>query len=411
MHKNLKRGLSRGALDSESKTWPGAPELSLLRIIGLIWPTSDLNHAVVSPTRVLIGAYLGLGRVRSLHDIASGLFLSTLFLQFESLSKRLVPEAINFLLNTVLHLAPHRYEEVTALPGSFPAPDFRSDMTRHLAMSPKARKSLVERKANLIGLLSADDSDEQAKADLLSLAFGLLGKYADLYKALDGFVELYEPALSLLEQVESKYLFDSHKASSQLVPLTGCGSDLPFPSRLRRSSRSSLIRCSACSSSPDKRGDPCACRRTSPFRSRHTYPSSRRRRPIISAAKIPTTKRTRRRSCATSTSRSARARSGSCARTRASSPAWSRRNRSRRTARTRSACAVCLALLRASARRRNKWSATRRRTRGDLVRSEDWPCRQKYISHHPTSNFYAIGYTWNNYSHSRPEWFTFLNAD
>ncbi|KJA29642.1 hypothetical protein HYPSUDRAFT_31595 [Hypholoma sublateritium FD-334 SS-4] len=218
MHKNLKRGLSRGALDSESKTWPGVPELSLLRIIGLIWPTSDLNHAVVSPTRVLIGAYLGLGRVRSLHDIASGLFLSTLFLQFESLSKRLVPEAINFLLNTVLHLAPHRYEEAAALPGSFPAPDFRSDMTRHLAMSPKARKSLVERKANLTGLLSADDSDEQAKADLLSLAFSLLGKYADLYKALDGFIELYAPALSLLEHVESKYLFDGHKA--QLSKLT-----------------------------------------------------------------------------------------------------------------------------------------------------------------------------------------------
>lgn len=72
MHKNVKRGLSRGALDPESKTWPGVPELSLLRIIGLIWPTSDLNHAVGSPTRVLVDAYLGLGRVRSLRDLASG---------------------------------------------------------------------------------------------------------------------------------------------------------------------------------------------------------------------------------------------------------------------------------------------------------------------------------------------------
>ncbi len=381
MHKNLKRGLSRGALDSESKTWPGVPELTLLRIIGLIWPTSDLNHAVVSPTRVLIGAYLGLGRVRSLHDIASGLFLSTLFLQFESLSKRLVPEAINFLLNTVLHLAPHRYEEASALPGSFPRADFQSDMTRHLAMTPKARKTLVARKANLTGLLSADDSDEQAKADLLSLAFSLLGKYADLYKALDGFIELYEPALSLLEHVESKYLFDGHKVSSRILPLIACGSDLPFPSRLRRSSRSSVIRCSACSNFPDKHGSPCACRHTSPFLSRHTYPSSRPRHPIISAAKIPTTKRTRRRNCATSTSRSARARSESCARIRASSPAWSRRNRSRRTARTRSACAVCSALSRASVRSRNKWSATRRRTRGDLGRSEYRACSAKSILH------------------------------
>lgn len=223
MHKNLKRGLSRGALDAESKTWPGIPELSLLRIIGLLWPTSDLNHAVVSPTRVLIGAYLGLGRVRSLQDIASGLFLSTLFLQFESLSKRLVPEAINFLLNSVLHLAPHRYEDADALPGSFPAPDFWSEKTGHLAMDVKARKSLVERKANLSVLMAADDGNEQAKADLLSLAFSLLGQYADLYKALDGFIELYEPALLILENIETKYLFNGHKASTRMRSLINNG--------------------------------------------------------------------------------------------------------------------------------------------------------------------------------------------
>lgn len=34
--------------------------------------------------------------VRSSQDIASGLFLTTLILQFEELSKRFVPEAVNF---------------------------------------------------------------------------------------------------------------------------------------------------------------------------------------------------------------------------------------------------------------------------------------------------------------------------
>ncbi|KAF8961098.1 nucleolar protein 14 [Flammula alnicola] len=201
MHKNLKRGLSRGALDPESKTWPGIPELSLLRIIGLIWPTSDLNHAVVSPTRVLMGAYLGLGRIRSLRDIASGLFLCTLFLQYETLSKRLVPEAINFLINTVLHLAPHRYEDVSALPGTFPSPIFGQKIA-----------------ASMENLMVSDDTNEQAKADLLSLSFGLLGQYADLYKAIDGFIELYQPILTVLENIETKHLFEGHRA--QLSKLT-----------------------------------------------------------------------------------------------------------------------------------------------------------------------------------------------
>jgi nucleolar protein 14 len=147
MHKNLKRGLSQGVLKPESKTWPGIPELSLLRIIGLIWSTSDLHHTVVSPTRLIIGAYLGLCRVRSLRDIASGLFLSTLILQFEALSKRFVPEATNFLTNAVLHLAPHRYEEVGALPGSFPSPDFKSELCRRLTLDGKARKNACYEKA------------------------------------------------------------------------------------------------------------------------------------------------------------------------------------------------------------------------------------------------------------------------
>ena len=184
IHKNLKRGLSRGALRLESKTWPGLPELSLLRIIGLIWSTSDLHHAVVSPARLIIGAYLGLCRVRSLQDIASGLFLTTLILQFEALSKRFVPEAVNFLTNGVLHLAPHQYEEVDGLPGSFPAPDFNSESCQGLRLDGKARKKLVMRKPDFNTLMSAEADDEQAKADLLSLTFELLGKFADMYKGI-----------------------------------------------------------------------------------------------------------------------------------------------------------------------------------------------------------------------------------
>lgn len=81
MHKNLMRGLSKGATSPDAKTWPGLAELSFLRILGVMWSTSDMNHAVISPARVLMGAYLGLGRIRSATDLASGLFLCTLFLQ------------------------------------------------------------------------------------------------------------------------------------------------------------------------------------------------------------------------------------------------------------------------------------------------------------------------------------------
>lgn len=218
MHKNLKRGLSRGALDLEAKTWPGLAELSLLRVIGAIWPTSDLNHAVISPTRLLMGAYLGLGRVRSLSDLSSGLFLCTLFLQFEALSKRLVPEAVNFVFNAVLHLAPHGYDDVAALPGSFPSPDFRSDLCRPLSLDVKAARHMTPQKADLPHILGGEGLGEQAKLDLLTLALDVLGRFADMYKGLDAFIELYSPAHEIVQKLHTKKLPEPLRVSLH-IPL------------------------------------------------------------------------------------------------------------------------------------------------------------------------------------------------
>jgi nucleolar protein 14 len=81
MQKNLSRGLARGATSPDSRTWPGPPELGLLRIIGVTWSTSDYSHPVSAPAMLLIGQYLSQARVRSTSDIASGLFLTSLVLQ------------------------------------------------------------------------------------------------------------------------------------------------------------------------------------------------------------------------------------------------------------------------------------------------------------------------------------------
>ncbi|KAF7432764.1 nucleolar complex protein 14 [Pleurotus ostreatus] len=206
MHQNLRRGVAKGPLDPEAKTWPGIPELTLLRVIGAIWPTSDLNHIVVSPTRLLMGAYLGLGRVRSISDIASGLFLSTLLLQYEQVSKRLVPEALSFSVAVVLHLAHTPYVDAASVPGTFALPDFRADACRVLALDAKKAKDAVIRKTNILALLSNASSDQQVKVDLLNTSLDLIGRFADLYKGLDGFIELFDPVRDILEAVETKRL-------------------------------------------------------------------------------------------------------------------------------------------------------------------------------------------------------------
>ncbi|KAK2465987.1 hypothetical protein APHAL10511_001628 [Amanita phalloides] len=206
MQKNLKHGLSQGPLNPESKTWPGLSELTLLRVIGVLWSTSDLNHAVVSPARLLMGSYLGLCRVRSIADLTSGLFLCTLFLQYESLSKRFVPEAINFMINAVLHLVPQGYESVAVIPGCFPSPDVHSEPCQKLRIRSKPGEVIYPGTANLPTLFATQDYAEQAKVDLLALALNLLGSFADMYKGLEAFVDLYGPILDIVRYIQGQEL-------------------------------------------------------------------------------------------------------------------------------------------------------------------------------------------------------------
>ncbi|KAG8715845.1 nucleolar complex protein 14 [Ceratobasidium sp. 423] len=195
MQKNLARGLAHGASSAEARTWPGAPELALLRLVGVIWSTSDLNHAVGTPAMLLIGQYLAQARVRNLRDIASGLFLCTLVLQYESYSKRFVPEAVNFLANSCLYLAPHKFTS-TSLPGWFPAASLESLSGLKLKSSSK----LTPNTPNLSTLLNIEGNGEpQDKLDLLALVFMLLTKFAQMYASLSGFVELFEPVKRVLE--------------------------------------------------------------------------------------------------------------------------------------------------------------------------------------------------------------------
>lgn len=202
MHKNLKRGLSTGPLEPDARTWPGLSELVFLRVTGVIWPTSDMQHPVISPARLLMGAYLGLCRVRSLRDIASGLFLSSLFLQYEALSKRFVPEAVHFVTHATLHLVSHPFADPRSLPGALSCPDLRSALCAPLVIDATQATGLGFRKPDLLHMMTSTDPSEQSKINALGVALGLMERFADMYKSLDGFIELYEPINLVLAGLE-----------------------------------------------------------------------------------------------------------------------------------------------------------------------------------------------------------------
>jgi len=227
MHKNFLRGLSRGPLDPSAKTWPGLAELTLLRMVGMVWSTSDLSHPVTAAAQLLIGEYLAQARVRNLADLASGLFLCTLASQYERDSKRLFPESINFILCSLLLLLPTTVTS-KSFPGNFPTPDFQQDHAKSLklrsaAKGDKAKVGLSER-MNLIEAVkegkSVDgDKAEQLKANLVKTALALLSDSREKYSASQAFVELFQPAETVLKAVKLQKVPSSIKVSSSIVAI------------------------------------------------------------------------------------------------------------------------------------------------------------------------------------------------
>ncbi|GAA5857707.1 hypothetical protein JCM8547_004338 [Rhodosporidiobolus lusitaniae] len=218
MHKNLLRGLSRGPLEPSSKTWPSLPELTLLRLVGTVWSTSDLSHPVGAPALLLIGEYLTQCRIRSLSDLASGLFLSTLAAQYEQESKRVVPEALNFVTLALAVLLPSSAASQRSFPGSFPCPDLGTEHAKALKLraSPSSASSSSSSSAALpsgtTSLFSALSSrkpvspksaeGEQLKVELTVAALRLVDEFRAMQSGSEAFVEMFQPVEKVLKGVK-----------------------------------------------------------------------------------------------------------------------------------------------------------------------------------------------------------------
>ncbi|KAK4703514.1 nucleolar protein 14, partial [Phenoliferia sp. Uapishka_3] len=234
MQKNFMRGVARGPLDPSSRTWPGPAELTLLRLVGMVWSTSDLSHPVAAGAMLLIGQYLAQSRVRSLGDIAAGLFLCTLAAQYELLSKRLVPEAMNFLSNSLLLLLPTSIKDAKSAPGSFPVPDLGQDHVKALRM--RTSENLEPSKLNLMESLGGASSNTQLKVNLVASSLALLQDFAEKYVSMDSFMELLKPTSVILDKVNSGKIPASIKTR-----ITSLQTSLDRMIKLSSSSRKPLI--------------------------------------------------------------------------------------------------------------------------------------------------------------------------
>jgi len=63
------------------KVFPTAQELILFYAVGQIYPPSDFVHVIVNPVMLFMGQILGQMKIKTIQDLARGLFVASLFLQ------------------------------------------------------------------------------------------------------------------------------------------------------------------------------------------------------------------------------------------------------------------------------------------------------------------------------------------
>ncbi|KAL2757476.1 hypothetical protein ACRALDRAFT_1074512 [Sodiomyces alcalophilus JCM 7366] len=175
-------------------------DLTLLAAIGSIYPTSDAYHQVASPALLLMTRYLSQKIPRTLSDYAVGTYLSTLALQYQKLSRRFVPEVMNFSLNT-LALAVSG-----PLGGNFPFHE-PADGLRVTAAAKEDRKMKI---TDCVPQEHTKAEAEVIKAALIGAAIQLLEASADLWTGGPSFIETFEPALRILKNIASAK--SSHRA-------------------------------------------------------------------------------------------------------------------------------------------------------------------------------------------------------
>jgi len=196
-------------LDTSRALSPTPGDLVLLTAVGTIFPTSDHFHQVVTPAILTMGRYLGLKIPHILSDFATGAYLCTLCLQYQKLSKRYVPEVVNFIENALCALAPTK---LAKLPGHFPYHGPKSSL--RIESAPTSARQL--RFYDCVAQDLSEEEGELLKAAIVETNLRLLDSAAETWKAKEAFTEVFVPALEIMRHLSSKKCRSKFAESTQV---------------------------------------------------------------------------------------------------------------------------------------------------------------------------------------------------
>ncbi|RDA89287.1 hypothetical protein CP532_0590 [Ophiocordyceps camponoti-leonardi (nom. inval.)] len=173
-------------------------DLILLTAVGTIFPTSDHFHQVVTPAMLVMAWYPGQCVPRKMSDYAIGVFLSVLALQYQQMSKRYVPEVMNFCLNTLCALSPvSPTEQLGNFPQHEPPHGIRIENAQ----------AIPPRRLRFADCDLSDLEEEQAaslKVALFDTCIRVMEGAADLWTGKSAFSETFEQAVRVIKHSRSE---------------------------------------------------------------------------------------------------------------------------------------------------------------------------------------------------------------
>ena len=173
----------------------------ILTAIGTIFPTSDNFHQVVTPAMLCMTRYLSQYLPETLKDLAKGTYIITLCMQYQQLSRRYVPEIINYSLNAIWALAP---VESKHRKGAFP----HYTLPDSLRLRDHLDETIVRRRLTIFDIVSsstcASDDEQSVKVALIRTHFALIENMATIWTEHSAFCEVFDPIYTALRFLSSK---------------------------------------------------------------------------------------------------------------------------------------------------------------------------------------------------------------
>ncbi|CAH1996644.1 unnamed protein product [Acanthoscelides obtectus] len=179
----------------KKKLHPGAELLMFFRLISLLFTTSDLRHQVVTPSFVFMEQILLKCPPRDRGKLSYGFFITTLVLQYTSLSKRYSPAAICYL-SGILHMAiPKSGVKLIKV-----LPPFKSTSSDLVLIGNHSLDLCKDLKMDTTDLFSTCYDDE-FKIRIFHNAVKALSEFNENLETLPSCVEIFEPVLKYLEMI------------------------------------------------------------------------------------------------------------------------------------------------------------------------------------------------------------------